>query len=306
MARLEFDRLLEAGVHFGHLRRKWHPNMAPYIFGEKKGIHIIDLNKSAAKLEEATNAMKNIARSGKKILFVATKKQAKDIVANKVKPTGMPFVTERWSGGMLTNFGTIRRTIKKMATIDRMKTDGTFENMSKRERLQVSRQREKMEKNLGSISDLTRLPSALFIVDIVKEHIAVAEARKLNIPTFAMVDTNSDPTLVDFPIPANDDATKSIELVVDEMIKAINAGLEERKNDKTAVDEGSEDLEAGEEGPETTPVREHRTRMNTAEATPAGEEVEEEASAEEEVEPQGPDSVTEPVAGADENTEETR
>lgn len=306
MARLEFDRLLEAGVHFGHLRRKWHPNMAPYIFGEKKGIHIIDLNKSAAKLEEATNAMKNIARSGKKILFVATKKQAKDIVANKVKPTGMPFVTERWSGGMLTNFGTIRRTIKKMATIDRMKTDGTFENMSKRERLQVSRQREKMEKNLGSISDLTRLPSALFIVDIVKEHIAVAEARKLNIPTFAMVDTNSDPTLVDFPIPANDDATKSIELVVDEMIKAINAGLEERKNDKTAVDEGSEDLEAGEEGPEATPVRERRTRMNTAEATPAGEEVEEEASAEDEVEPQGPDSVTEPVAGADENTEETR
>ena len=215
--------------------------MAPYIFDEKKGIHIIDLNKTAAKLEEASAAMKQIARSGKKVLFVATKKQAKDIVTEKVKATGMPYVTERWSGGMLTNFGTIRRTIKKMATIDRMKVDGTFQNMSKRERLQVSRQREKMEKNLGSIADLTRLPSALFIVDIVKEHIAVAEARKLNIPTFAMVDTNSDPTLIDFPIPANDDATKSIELIVDEMIKAINEGLEERKNDKTATDEAPEE-----------------------------------------------------------------
>ena len=241
MARIEFDRLLDAGVHFGHLRRKWNPNMAPYIFGEKKGIHIIDLNKTSAKLEEAAAAMKQIARSGKKVLFVATKKQAKDIVSEKVKPTGMPFVTERWSGGMLTNFGTIRRTIKKMATIDRMKIDGTFNNMSKRERLQVSRQREKMEKNLGSIADLTRLPSALFIVDIVKEHIAVAEARKLNIPTFAMVDTNSDPTLVDFPIPANDDATKSIELILETMIAAINEGMEERKNDKTVVDEATEE-----------------------------------------------------------------
>lgn len=245
MARLEFKQLLEAGVHFGHLKRKWNPNMAPYIFDEKKGIHIIDLNKTAVKLEEAAAAMKNIARGGKKILFVATKKQAKDIVTEKVKATGMPYVTERWSGGMLTNFGTIRRTIKKMATIDRMKTDGTFENMSKRERLQVSRQREKMEKNLGSISDLTRLPSALFIVDIVKEHIAVAEAKKLNIPTFAMVDTNSDPTKVDFPIPANDDATKSIELIIDTMIAAINEGIEERKNDKNAVDEND-----GEEGAE--------------------------------------------------------
>jgi small subunit ribosomal protein S2 len=262
MARLEFERLLEAGVHFGHLRRKWNPSMAPYIFDEKKGIHIIDLNKTAAKLEEAAAAMKQIARSGKKILFVATKKQAKDIVAEKVKATGMPFVTERWSGGMLTNFGTIRRTIKKMATIDRMKIDGTFENMSKRERLQVSRQREKMEKNLGSIADLTRLPSALFIVDIVKEHIAVAEARKLNIPTFAMVDTNSDPTLVDFPIPANDDATKSIELIVDVMIAAINEGIEERKNDKTAVDEGDEDGQEATE--EAAPAAE--------EAAPAAEE----------------------------------
>jgi small subunit ribosomal protein S2 len=244
MARLEFKQLLDAGVHFGHLRRKWNPNMAPYIFDEKKGIHIIDLNKTAVKLEEAAAAMKSIARSGKKVLFVATKKQAKDIVTEKVKTTGMPYVTERWSGGMLTNFGTIRRTIKKMSTIDRMKTDGTFENMSKRERLQVSRQREKMEKNLGSIADLTRLPSALFIVDIVKEHIAVAEARKLNIPTFAMVDTNSDPSKVDFPIPANDDATKSIELIVDVMVQAILEGIEERKNDKSAVDEAA-DTEEG-------------------------------------------------------------
>ncbi|TXI80736.1 MAG: 30S ribosomal protein S2 [Flavobacteriales bacterium] len=251
MARLEFKQLLDAGVHFGHLKRKWNPNMAPYIFDEKKGIHIIDLNKTAVKLEEAAAAMKNIARGGKKILFVATKKQAKDIVAEKVKATGMPYVTERWSGGMLTNFGTIRRTIKKMATIDRMKTDGTFENMSKRERLQVSRQREKMEKNLGSIADLSRLPSALFIVDITKEHIAVAEAKKLNIPTFAMVDTNSDPTKVDFPIPANDDATKSIELIVDTMIAAINEGIEERKNDKNAVDEND-----AEEGAEETAVEE--------------------------------------------------
>lgn len=267
MARVEFERLLEAGAHFGHLRRKWNPNMAPYIFGEKKGIHIIDLNKTSAKLEEAANAMKSIARGGKKILFVATKKQAKDIVADKVKPTGMPFVTERWSGGMLTNFATIRRTIKKMATIDRMKTDGTFDNMSKRERLQVMRQREKMEKNLGSVVDLTRLPSALFIVDIVKEHIAVAEARKLSIPTFAIVDTNSDPTLVDFPIPANDDATKSIELITEVMIAAINEGLEERKNDKTAVDEGAE-----EEGAETVAVESTEAPAIEAPATAAPEE----------------------------------
>lgn len=260
MAHPNFDQLLEAGVHFGHLKRKWNPAMAPYIFGEKKGIHIIDLHKTSAKLEEAAAAMKNIARGGKKVLFVATKKQAKDIVAEKVKATGMPFVTERWSGGMLTNFGTIRRTIKKMSTIDRMKTDGTFDNLSKRERLQVTRQREKMEKNLGSIADLTRLPSALFIVDITKEHIAVAEARKLNIPTFAMVDTNSDPTKVDFPIPANDDATKSIELILDVMVKAINEGLEERKNDKTAVDEVAE--EGTEEAAEETVTNAEGTEEN--------------------------------------------
>lgn len=306
MARLEFERLLEAGVHFGHLRRKWNPNMAPYIFDEKKGIHIIDLNKTAVKLEEAANAMKNIARSGKKILFVATKKQAKDIVAEKVKATGMPYVTERWSGGMLTNFGTIRRTIKKMATIDRMRVDGTFENMSKRERLQVSRQRDKMEKNLGSIADLTRLPSALFIVDIVKEHIAVAEARKLNIPTFAMVDTNSDPTLVDYPIPANDDATKSIELILNVMIEAINEGVEERKNDKTAVDEPAEEgTEEGQDAP--APTRERRSRVMATKA-PEGDTSSEEAApaAEEEAPATEEGTPTEPVATSEDNSEETR
>ncbi|MFZ1686231.1 MAG: 30S ribosomal protein S2 [Flavobacteriales bacterium] len=256
MARTNFEELLESGVHFGHLRRKWNPNMAPYIFAEKKGIHIIDLNKTVVKLDEAANAMKSIARSGKKILFVATKKQAKELVATKVKETGMPYVTERWSGGMLTNFGTIRRAIKKMATIDRMKIDGTFANMSKRERLQVMRQREKMEKNLGSIADLTRLPAAVFIVDIVKEHIALAEARKLGIPTFAMVDTNSDPNLVDFPIPANDDATKSIEKIVGVMLTAVNEGLEERKSDKSLADaEGAEGAE-GEEKEEGAEVEE--------------------------------------------------
>jgi small subunit ribosomal protein S2 len=248
MARTNFDQLLEAGAHFGHLKRKWHPNMAPYIFAEKKGIHIIDLNKTAAKIEEAANAMKHMAKAGRKVLFVATKKQAKDLVADKVKPTGMPYVTERWSGGMLTNFPTIRRAVKKMTAIDRMKTDGTFDNMSKRERLQVMRQREKMEKNLGSIADLTRLPSALFIVDIVKEHIAVAEARKLNIPTFAIVDTNSDPLLVDFPIPANDDATKSIELILDIMVAAINEGLKERRADKERVASSGQEVAADDEG----------------------------------------------------------
>ena len=276
MARIDFDTLLNAGVHFGHLRRKWNPNMAPYIFAEKKGIHIIDLNKTAVKLEEATNAIRQISRSGKKVLFVATKKQAKDIVADKVKPTGMPYVTERWSGGMLTNFGTIRRAIKKMSNIDRMKVDGTFENMSKRERLQVSRQREKMEKNLGSIADLTRLPSALFIVDIVKEHIALAEARKLGIPTFAMVDTNSDPSLVDFPIPANDDATKSIELVVDAMIAALNEGLEERKRDKdSGIATPDEDGEENEASAEDKPARKRSAKKtgekNAAEEATAGE-----------------------------------
>jgi small subunit ribosomal protein S2 len=232
MPRTNFQELLDAGVHFGHLKRKWNPNMAPYIFMEKNGIHIIDLHKTAFKIDEAAEAMKRIAKSGRKILFVATKKQAKEIVAEKVTPTGMPFVTERWSGGMLTNFPTVRKAVKKMISIDKMATDGTFDHMSKRERLQVTRQRNKLEKLLGSIKDLTRLPAALFVVDVSKEHIAVSEAHKLNIPVFGMVDTNSDPEKVDFAIPANDDASKSIALICGIMCKAIEEGLEERKAEK--------------------------------------------------------------------------
>jgi small subunit ribosomal protein S2 len=232
MARVTYNDLLDAGVHFGHLKRKWNPNMAPYIFMEKNGIHIIDLYKTAAKIDEAASAIKQIAKSGKKILFVATKKQAKDIVAEQVKRVNMPFVTERWPGGMLTNFATIRKAVRKMSGIDKMFADGTSENISKKERLQITRERAKLEKNLGSIADLTRLPAALFIVDISKEHIAVAEARKLSIPTFAIVDTNSNPNEVDFPIPANDDAAKSILLVVKSMVEAIEEGLSERKFDK--------------------------------------------------------------------------
>lgn len=232
MARTNYQELLEAGVHFGHLKRKWNPNMAPYIFMERNGIHIIDLHKTVAKVEEAATALKQIAKSGKKVLFVATKKQAKDLVANRVKNLNMPYVTERWPGGMLTNFATIRKAIRKMSLIDKMKHDGTFDNMSKRERLQVSRQRAKLEKNLGSIADLSRLPAALFVVDVMKEHIAVEEAKKLNIPTFAIVDTNSDPNRVDFPIPANDDASKSIDKIVGIMVGAIEEGLAERKVEK--------------------------------------------------------------------------
>jgi small subunit ribosomal protein S2 len=232
MPRTSFQELLDAGVHFGHLRRKWNPAMAPYIFMENNGIHIIDLQKTVAKIDEAALALKQIAKSGRKILFVATKKQAKDIVAENVKSVGMPFVTERWPGGMLTNFPTIRKSVKKMSTIDKMTNDGTFDNLSKREKLQVSRQRAKLEKNLGSIADLSRLPAALFVVDIVKEQIAVKEARRLGVPVFAMVDTNSDPNLVDFPIPANDDASKSIDLIVKAMCDAIQEGLNERKVEK--------------------------------------------------------------------------
>ena len=227
-----YQELLDAGVHFGHLKRKWNPNMAPYIFMEKNGIHIIDLNKTIAKIDEATTAIKQIAKSGKKVLFVATKKQAKDIVGELVKKVNMPYVTERWPGGMLTNFATIRKAVKKMSSIDKMMTDGTFGNISKKERLQITRERAKLEKNLGSIADLSRLPAALFIVDINKEHIAVAEAKKLNIPTFAIVDTNSNPNEVDFPIPANDDASKSISVIVNTMVQAIEDGLAERKFDK--------------------------------------------------------------------------
>ena len=229
MSTTTVQELLDAGVHFGHLKRKWNPSMAPYIFMEKDGIHIIDLQKTLVKLDEASQAMKQIAKSGRKILFVATKKQAKDIVADRVKQVNMPYVTERWPGGMLTNFPTIRKAVKKMTSIDKMATDGTFDNLSKREKLQINRQRAKLEKNLGSIADLTRLPAAMFIVDITKEHIAVREAKRLNIPIFAMVDTNSDPKLVDFPIPANDDASKSISLIVDIVSQAIQEGLEERK-----------------------------------------------------------------------------
>jgi small subunit ribosomal protein S2 len=232
MAKVTFDELLDAGVHFGHLSRKWNPNMAPYIFGEKKGIHIIDLNKTAVKLEEASSALKQIAKSGKKILFVATKKQAKDIVAEKVSAIGMPFVTERWPGGMLTNFVTIRKAVRKMSSIEKMEQDGTAATLSKRERLQLNRTLQKMMKNLGSIADMNRVPAAVFVVDIMKEHIAVAEAKRLGIPVFAMVDTNSDPRKVDFAIPSNDDATKSIAKVLDVVIEGIAEGLAERKSDK--------------------------------------------------------------------------
>ena len=228
----DFKTLLDAGVHFGHLKRKWNPAMAPYIFMERNGIHIIDLEKTIVKLDEAAAAIKHIAKSGKKVLFVATKKQAKEIVAEKVKKVNMPYVTERWPGGMLTNFPTIRKAVKKMGSIDKMATDGTFANLSKREKLQVTRQRAKLEKNLGSIVDLTRLPSALFVVDVCKEHIAVREAKRLGIPVFAMVDTNSDPSDIDFPIPANDDASKSISLIIELLCQSIEEGLNERKIEK--------------------------------------------------------------------------
>ncbi|MBP1630029.1 MAG: ribosomal protein [Bacteroidetes bacterium] len=244
---LDFDQMLDAGVHFGHLRRKWNPKMAPYIFMEKNGIHIIDLHKTAEKAQEAATAIKQIAKSGKKILFVATKKQAKEIVSELVSNTNMPFVTERWPGGMLTNFVTIRKAVKKMNNLDRLLND-TKEaaNISKRERLQISREKAKLEKNLGSISDLTRLPSAVFVVDINKEHIAISEARRLNIPTFALVDTNTNPDLIDFPIPANDDASKSIALIVKYMCDAIQEGLSERKMDKDARESADESEEKSE------------------------------------------------------------
>lgn len=251
MSRTNFEELLEAGCHFGHLKRKWNPAMAPYIFMERNGIHIIDLHKTVVKIDEAAAAMKQIAKSGRKVLFVATKKQAKDVVADKAKSIGMPYITERWAGGMLTNFPTIRKAVKKMTTIDKMSTDGTFENISKREKLQITRQREKLEKNLGSIADLTRLPSALFIVDVMKEHIAVKEAQRLGIPVFGIVDTNSNPNDVDFVIPANDDATKSVEVILNAMCAAIQEGLEERKIEKI-------DSEAA----EVTELKEKKSRVS--------------------------------------------
>ena len=243
MARTDFDSLLAAGAHFGHLKRKWNPAMAPYIFMERNGIHIIDLHKTVAKLDQAADALKQIAKSGKRILFVGTKKQAQEIIAEKAQSIGMPYVTERWPGGMLTNFPTIRKAVKKMANIDKLLSDGTYDKLSKRENLQIRRKRAKLEKNLGSIADLTRLPSALFVVDVMKEHIAVSEANRLGIPVFAIVDTNSDPRDVDFVIPANDDAAKSIELILSVVCGAINEGLEERKVEKADQEANAEKKE---------------------------------------------------------------
>jgi small subunit ribosomal protein S2 len=290
MQKTSIQQLLDAGVHFGHLRRKWNPAMAPYIFMEKEGIHIIDLQKTQVKLEEAAAALKNIAKSGRKVLFVATKKQAKDIVSELVKNINMPYVTERWPGGMLTNFPTIRKAVKKMSSIDRMATDGTFDNLSKREKLQVSRQRAKLEKNLGSIADLTRLPAAMFIVDISKEHIAVHEARRLNIPIFGMVDTNSDPNLVDFPIPANDDASKSIALILEYICGTMQEGLEERKMEREKEeDQGKgrkdrDDSEDGEEEDEDDAERRNAPRKSINLKAPAKKGVAVEIEEEEEEE----------------------
>ena len=265
MPRTSFEQLLEAGAHFGHLKRKWNPKMAPYIFMEKNGIHIIDLHKTVVKIDEAAAVMKQIVKSGRKVLFVATKKQAKDIVAEAVAKVGMPYVTERWPGGMLTNFPTIRKSVKKMAQIDRMSTDGTFDNLSKREKLQISRQRAKLEKNLGSIADLSRLPAALFVVDIIKEANAVREANRLNIPIIAMVDTCCNPTPIDFVIPANDDATKSIALIVELMCGAIQEGLEERQLDKDKEARDTPRAIGDDSGERTTRLRSRRQRSGKSE-----------------------------------------
>ena len=279
MATPTFEQLLEAGCHFGHLKRKWNPAMSPYIFMERNGIHIIDLYKTAAKLDEAANALKQIAKSGRKVLFVATKKQAKETIENHAKSVGMPYVTERWPGGMLTNFPTIRKAVKKMTTIDKMSKDGTFDNLSKREKLQITRQRAKLEKNLGSIADLSRLPNALFVVDVMKEHIAVAEAKRLGIPVFGIVDTNSNPEDVDFVIPANDDASKSIDIILDTVCNAITEGLEERKIEKLDTPEDKEEGSA-----EATPGKRRRMRRNDGaakeEAAPVAEEAAEPAKEE--------------------------
>lgn len=256
--RTNFEELLEAGAHFGHLKRKWNPAMAPYIFMERNGIHIIDLNKTVVKVEEAAEALKNIAKSGRKILFVATKKQAKEVVAAKAQEVSMPYITERWAGGMLTNFFTIRKAIKKMSAFDKMMNDGTFDNISKREKLQITRQREKLEKNLGSIADLTRLPSALFIVDVMKENIAVREAQRLGIPVFGIVDTNSNPNEIDYVIPANDDATSSVEVILNAVCAAIKEGLEERK-----VEKADEAAAAAQNGEAPAPKRQ-RARKGAA------------------------------------------
>ena len=266
MSRVNFDQLLEAGVHFGHLKRKWNPAMAPYIFMERNGIHIIDLYKTVAKVDEAAEVMKNLAKQGKKVLFVATKKQAKQVVADKASSVGMPYVIERWPGGMLTNFPTIRKAIKKMATIDKMTKDGTFDNLSKREKLQITRQRAKLEKTLGSIVDLTRLPSALFVVDVMKEHIAVREANRLGIPVFGMVDTNSDPNNIDYVIPANDDATKSVEVILGAICEAMNEGLQERKAEKIDTEAAGEGEGAKRERKGKATVKKERTKKEDEEA----------------------------------------
>ena len=262
--RTNFDQLLEAGCHFGHLKRKWNPAMAPYIYMERNGIHIIDLNKTAVKIDEAAEALKNLAKSGRKVLFVGTKKQAQDVVAAHAQEVSMPYITERWAGGMLTNFPTIRKAVKKMATIDKMTTDGTFDNISKREKLQITRQREKLEKNLGSIADMTRLPSAVFVADVMKEHIAVAEANRLGIPVFGIVDTNSNPNNIDFVIPANDDATNSIDVILSAVCGAIREGLEERKVEK--ADEEAAQAQANTEAPAP---KERRQRVRKAAAEKA-------------------------------------
>ena len=274
--RTNFDQLLEAGAHFGHLKRKWNPAMAPYIYMERNGIHIIDLNKTAIKIEEAAEALKNLARSGRKILFVGTKKQAQEVIAAHAQEVQMPYITERWAGGMLTNFPTIRKAVKKMGQIDKMMTDGTLENVSKREKLQITRQREKLEKNLGSIADMTRLPSAIFVVDVMEEHIAVAEANRLGIPVFGIVDTNSNPNNIDFVIPANDDATKAIDVILTAVCEAIKEGLEERKVEK-ADEEAAED-QANTEAPQP---KERRQRIRKA-APKAEEKAEEKAETKEE------------------------
>ena len=281
MSRTNFEQLLEAGCHFGHLKRKWNPAMAPYIFMERNGIHIIDLNKTVEHIDVAADALKQIAKSGKRILFVATKKQAKDIVAEKAQAIGMPYVIERWPGGMLTNFPTIRKAVKKMSNIDKLMADGTYDKLSKRENLQIRRKREKLEKNLGSIADLTRLPSALFVIDVMKEHIAVHEANRLGIPVFAIVDTNSNPDNIDFMIPANDDASKSIEVILTACCDAIAEGLEERKVEKIDMEAAGEQQEAVAD----EPVKPKRTRKTVKKAEAVAEEeapVAEEAPAVEE------------------------
>ena len=271
MSRTNFDQLLQAGCHFGHLKRKWNPSMAPYIYTERNGIHIIDLHKTAAKIDEAADALKQIAKSGKKILFVATKKQTKEVIAEKATSVGMPYVIERWPGGMLTNFPTIRKAVKKMANIDRLMADGTYSNLSKRELLQITRQRAKLEKNLGSIADLTRLPSALFVVDVLKEQIAVREANRLGIPVFGIVDTNSDPNNIDFVIPANDDAKDSVEIILNACCAAIAEGVEERKAEK--ADEKAADAQAEADAEEVKPKRAARKpRKEAAAAEPKAEE----------------------------------